>query len=170
MSLFEKLDKHQLKEFLVKCWMTHDGSWFYNCVTELGIDRANNLNKGAIKALSIIEVQRVLKALGDESIKIETFEQLKKFFDDGFSVIKGDFMDFNYSFPAKNLMHWEMNKCFAYEGMKRIGVKEKYECGLLYRIGCWLDTLGIKFKLEPKFEECLLYSQEKCVGNIIFNL
>jgi len=150
--------------------MTHDGSWFYNCVKELGIDQANSLNKGAIKALSVIEVQRVIKALGDEKIKIETFEQLKNFFDDGFSVIKGDFMDFNYSFPAKNIMHWEMNKCFAYEGMKRIGLTEKYECGLLYRIGCWLDVLGIKYKLEPKFEECLLYSQEKCVGNIIFNL
>ena len=32
------------------------------------------------------------------------------------------------------------------------------------------EVLGIKYKLEPKFEECLLYSQEKCVGNIIFNL
>ncbi len=168
MNLFDQLNKHQLKELLVKCWMTHDGSWFYNCVKMLGIEKANRLNKAAIKSLSVIEVQRVLKALGDEKLKIETFDQLKKFFDDGFSVIKGDFMDFNYSFPAKNLLHWEMNKCFAYEGMKRIGVKEKYECGLLYRIGCWLDVLGIKYKLEPSFDDCLLYSQKKCVGKMIF--
>ena len=45
MTLFDQLDKKQLKELLVKCWMTHDGSWFYNCARELGIDAANKLNK-----------------------------------------------------------------------------------------------------------------------------
>ena len=62
-----------------------------------------------------------------------------------------------------------MGRCFAYEGMKRIGIKDKYECGLIYRLGCWLNVLGVKFKLEPEINECLLHSQEKCVGDMIFN-
>ena len=169
MTLFEQLDKHQLKELLVKCWMTHDGSWFYTCVKELGIDAANKLNKASIKSLSLIEVQRVQKALGRENVKIETFEQLKTFIDDAFSVIKGDFMNFTYSFPEKNRLHWEMTRCFAFEGMKRIGVKERYECGVLYRVSCWLDVLGIKHEIEPKIDKCLLYSQEKCHGEMILN-
>ena len=169
MTLFNQLDKHQLKELLIKCWMTHDGSWFYNCVKELGIDAANKLNKAAIKTFAMIEVQRVKKALGMESEKIKTFEQLKNYINNAFSVIKGDFMNFAYTFPEKNRLHWEMTKCFAYEGMKRIGVKERYECGILYRVSCWLDVLGIKHKIEPKIEDCLLYSQEKCLGDIIFN-
>jgi len=41
------------------------------------------------------------------------------------SVIKRDFMNFNYTFPEKNRLYWEMIKSFAYEGMKRIGVKER---------------------------------------------
>jgi len=86
-----------------------------------------------------------------------------------FSVIKWDFMNFNYTFPEKNRLHWEMIKYFAYEGMKRIGVKERYECGILYRVGCGLDVLGIKHKIEPKIEECLLYTQKQCFGDIIFN-
>ncbi len=169
MTLFDQLNKHQLKELLVKCWMTHDGSWFYNCVQEFGIDTANKLNKAAIKTLSPFEVQRVQKALGMEKAKVKTFEQLKEFINNGFSILKGDFMDFNYTFPRLNVLHWEMGKCFAYEGMKRIGITDKYECGLLYRLGCWLDVIGVNFKLEPEINECLLHSQEKCVGDMIFN-
>ena len=169
MTLFEQLNKHQLKELLVKCWMTHDGSWFYNCVKEFGIEIANKLNKASIKTLSPFEVQRVQKALGMEKTKVKSFEQLKTFINNGFSLLKGDFMDFNYTFPRNNVLHWEMGRCFAYEGMKRIGITNKYECGLLYRLGCWLEVIGVKFKLEPEINECLYHSQEKCVGNMIFN-
>ena len=167
LTLFDQLDKKDLKELLVKCWMTHDGSWFYNCNKEYGIEAANKLNKAAIKNLSVIEVQRVKKAMGMERDKIKTFDQLKEFIDSGFSIVKGDFMDFRYRFPEDNVMHWEINRCFAHEGMKRIGIQEGYECGLLYRVSCWLDVLGIKHEIEPEFETCLLYSQEKCSGKII---
>ncbi|MBY9020114.1 MAG: hypothetical protein KGD67_03580 [Candidatus Lokiarchaeota archaeon] len=170
MTLFDQLNKHQLKELLVKCWMTHDGSWFYNCVKEFGIETANRLNKASIKSLSPIEMQRIKAALGLGEIKIESFEQLRDFIDNGFSILKGDFMKFNYTFPEKNVMHWEMEKCFAYDGMLRIGVKEKYECGLIYRVCCWLDVIGVKYTLEPKINECLLHSQNNCVGELRFNL
>ena len=170
MTLFDQLNKHQLKELLVKCWMTHDGSWFYNCVKEFGIETANRLNKASIKSLSPIEMQRIKTALGLGEIKIESFEQLRDFIDNGFSILKGDFMKFNYTFPEKNVMHWEMEKCFAYDGMLRIGVKEKYECGLIYRVCCWLDVIGVKYTLEPKINECLLHSQNNCVGELRFNL
>ena len=170
MTLFDELDKQELKELLVKCWMTHDGAWFYNVVKEFGIDVANKLNKEAIKNLSGLEMQRIRKALGMEKTKIKSFDQLKKFIEDGFSILKGDFMKFEYSFPEQNRMHWEMDKCFAFEGMKMIGVKKGYECGLIYRVCCWLDILGIKYELKPKINDCLLYSQKNCVGDIIINL
>ncbi len=167
MTLFDQLDKRNLKEFLVKCWMTHDGSWFYNCARELGIDSANKLNKAAIKNLSVIEMQRVKKALGQEKLEIKTFDQLKDFVNNAFSVIKGDFMDFEYTFLDDNRIHWEMNSCFAYNGMKMIGFHKQYECGVIYRIGCWLDALGIEYTIQPKIDICLLNSQEKCSGDII---
>jgi len=168
--LFDQLDKTQLKELLVKCWMTHDGSWFYNCARELGIDTANRLNKAAIKSLSVLEMQRIKKAMGQEKLKIKTFEQLKSFIDDAFSILKGDFMDFEYTFPEKNRIHWEMNQCFAYNGMKMIGFSKQYECGVIYRISCWLDALGIDHTIEPEIDMCLLNSYEKCSGDIILKL
>ena len=169
-TLFDQLDKNQLKELLVKCWMTHDGSWFYNCGRELGIDAANKLNKAAIKNLSTIEMQRIKKAMGLERLKIKTFEQLKDFVDSAFSILKGDFMDFVYTFPEKNRMHWEMNRCFAYNGMKMFGFEKQYECGVIYRVSCWLDALGIDHKVEPEINKCLLNFHEKCSGDLIVNL
>ena len=79
-------------------------------------------------------------------------------------------MNFRYSFPTKNLMHFEMDTCFAFEGMKMIGVQKGYECGVVYRVCCWLDALGIKFELSPNISDCMLYSQNKCEGDIKFYL
>jgi len=170
MTLFDQLNKNKLKELLVKCWMTHDGSWFYNCARELGIDTANKLNKAAIKSLSVIEMQRIKSAMGLEKTKIKTFEQLKNFVNNAFSVLKGDFMDFNYSFTENNRIHWEMNRCFAYNGMKMIRVNKQYECGVIYRVSCWLDALGINHTIEPEIDTCLLNFRKKCSGDIILNL
>ena len=167
MTLFDQLDKRQLKELLIKCWMTHDGSWFYNCAQELGIDAANKLNKAAIKNLSVIETQRIKKAMGLEKEKINTFEKLRDFVSNAFSVLKGDFMDFNYTFPEENRMYWEMNQCFAYRGMKMFGLNKEYECGVIYRVSCWLDALGINHEIEPEIDKCLLNSNDKCSGKII---
>lgn len=166
-TLFDQLDKKQLKELLVKCWMTHDGSWFYNCAREFGIEAANKLNKAAIKNLSVIEMNRIKKVMGWEDVKIQSFEQLKEFITNGFSIVKGDFMDFEYTFPEHNRMHWEMNRCFAYKGMKMFGFSKQYECGVIYRVSCWLDALGIKHTIEPEIDKCLLNSHEKCSGNFI---
>ena len=101
-----------------------------------------------------------------QSREIETFEELKQFIDNGFSILKGDFMKFKYNFSEPNKLHWEMDTCFAFEGMKMMGVKQGYECGVVYRVCCWLDALGIKYKLKPEINDCLLYSQDKCKGDI----
>jgi len=39
----------ELTDLLNRCWMTHDGMWFYHCFQEFGIEKANYLNKAAIK-------------------------------------------------------------------------------------------------------------------------
>jgi len=36
------------------------------------------------------------------------------------------------------------NKCFAYNGVKILGVTDAYECGSIYRIECWLNALEIR--------------------------
>ncbi len=77
MKLIEKLTKKEIAELLGKCWMTHDGMWFYQCFNELGIESANKLNKAAIRSLAPIEIERFREALGLRKEQLETFAELK---------------------------------------------------------------------------------------------
>ena len=168
MKLIDRFTKKELSEFMGKCWMTHDGMWFYSCVRELGIEKANQLNKAAIGSLAAIEVKRFKKALGIDENKIETFEDLKTFFTSISDILLPDFMNVSFRFPEKNIMQWEFNdrRCFACNGMKLLGVADKYECGPIYRIECWLRSLEINYEITPKINQCISPDDGKCAGTI----
>jgi len=166
------LDKKTILELLNKCWMTHDGMWFYHCLKEFGIQKANQMNKAAIRSLAPIEVKRIRKVLGLTHEQIETFEELKQFFTGASELFIPDFMNATMSFPDENVLHWEFepNKCFAYKGMHNIGVIDEYECGVIYRIECWLQSLGIKYSSNPQIKECLMLINGNCSGDITLDL
>jgi hypothetical protein len=168
MVIFDEIDKTQLKEFLVKNWMTHDGCWFFQTCMAFGIDKANRLNKGAIKMLAEAEQKQLLKLMGWQDYKIATLEDLKTLIDNAFSMIKGNFMSFEYSFSAPNVMRWTMHSCWAYEGMKKLKVEKAYQCGVLWRVGCWIWKAGVKFEIKPKVKTCLLNEQDTCTGEFHF--
>ena len=64
------IDKNELKNLLLKCWMTHDGMWFYHSMQELGIEKANQINKAAIRSLAGIEMERVRRPLVSKRLKL----------------------------------------------------------------------------------------------------
>jgi len=135
-----------------------------------GDKKANSytMNLASIRSLSEIEVPRISKALGIEKEKTNTFEELKEVIDGLFGVVRGKFMQFKYFFPSENCMQWEMQRCFAYEGVKRSGVIDQYRCGILYRVKCWFDILGLKYTLTPPLGFCLMHNGGKCSGEIRF--
>ena len=160
MNLYEKLDKSELRELLIKGWMTHDAMWFANCMQECGIEKTNKINKAAVKSMAMIEVKRIKKAMGLDDIN--NFQDLKSLIENGFEIIKGDFMKFNISFPEENLMIWEISDCFAYQGLKKMGAINDYVCGIFDRADGWFDSLGIKYSVTPEINGCLLYKTGKC--------
>lgn len=168
MKLIDRFTKKELSEFMGKCWMTHDGMWFYSCMLELGIEKTNQLNKAAISSMAAIEVKRFRKALGLDEKRIETFEDFETFFTSISDILLPDFMNVSWCFPEKNIMHWEFNdrRCFAYNGVKMLGVTDKYECGPMYRIECWLRCLGITYEITPKINKCISPEDGKCAGTI----
>jgi hypothetical protein len=141
---FNSLSKNELKEILNKNWMTHDAMWFYNCLQEFGIEKTNKINKAAIRNMAAIEIKRIQKAVGVG--KLDSFDDFKSFFDTAMEIATGKFMKYKYSTPAKNLMQAEWESCFAYEGMKTLGVSDRYECGIMLRIDTWLTALASNLK------------------------
>ncbi len=158
--------KDELKELLIKCWMTHDAMWFYSCLQECGIEKTNRINKAAIKAMSAVEIKRIQKAVGTE--KLDTFDEFKWFFNIVMEIVTGKFMKYTYSMPTNNLMHIEWESCFAYEGVKALGVIDRYECGIMLRIDTWLDALNIKYEVEPKVTGCMMHADGKCFRDYRF--
>ena len=163
----EKISKKETVDLLNKCWMTHDGMWFFHCLQEFGIEAANRLNKSAIKSLSTIEIGRVKKALETDN-QIKNFSEFRSFFCEAAKLMIPAFMNVTFDYPEENQMAWNFSsgKCFAYAGIERIGVIDKYECGVLYRIKCWLDALGIKHKFDPENTRCNMHHGGNCSGYI----
>jgi len=170
MSPFDKIKREELVDLLNRCWMTHDGMWFYHCLQEFGIEKANKLNKSAIRSLAPIEMKRMKKALGIEKEQFQTFEEVKNFFTSASELVIPDFMNAAMSFPGENILHWEFKpkSCFAYKGIVRIGAIDQYECGVIYRIECWFDSLGIKYTVSPKIKGCLMLAGDNCRGDFRF--
>jgi hypothetical protein len=159
-------EKDELKELLVKGWMTHDAMWFYHCLQECGIEKTNKINRAAVRAMAAIEIKRIQKAVGAE--KLDTFDEFRRFFDMAMEIATGKFMNYTYSLPANNVMHGEWESCFAYDGVKALGVIDRYECGIMLRIDTWLDTLGIRYEVEPKVTGCMMHTDGKCFRDYRF--
>lgn len=149
--------------------MTHDGMWFYHCLKNFGIEKANELNKAAIRSLAPLEIDRIKKTLGMEK-QIENFQEFKDFFIPVSYLFIPAFMNITMSFARKNMLHWEFEpgNCFAYKGIKRIGAIDQYECGVIYRLQCWFDSLGLEYGLAPQVLRCLMLDRDVCQGDFNF--
>jgi hypothetical protein len=154
------METNDLKELLIKSWMTHDGMWFYHCFQECGIEKTNKINKAAVKSMAKIEIKRIQKVFGIE--KIEIFEDLQNIMEKTMQVFKANFMEFKHTFPAKNQLHCEMDNCWAYNGIVRMGVIDKYQCAIFSRIEGWFRALEIDYDVKPPVNGCLMHTQGIC--------
>jgi len=170
MNPLDSVTKENIVDLLNKCWMTHDGMWFFHCFKEFGIDKANEMNRAAISSLAPIEIARMKSALGIEKVKTGTFGEVKDFFSKVSKLFIPDFMNINLSFQPENILHWEFEKyqCFAYKGMKRLGIVDRYRCGVIYRLERWFDSLGLKYRVTPQPDRCLMLAEGSCFGDIRF--
>ena len=166
----DKWSKGELKELLSKCWMTHDGMWFFHCLQAVGIEKTNELNLAAIGSLAGIEIRRICRALGMADPRIKTFDALKMFMAEINDLFMPDFMRFGYDFPEQNRMHvaYEPGACFAYKGIRRLGVIDGYRCGVFYRLECWFRELDIPFSVTPEVTGCMMHTDGQCFRNYVF--
>ena len=158
----------ELRELLIKNWMTHDAMWFVNCLKEFGIEVTNKINKAAIRDMSAIEIKRIQKATG--IVRIDTFDDLQRLFAMTMQILAGDFMKCRYCVPTKNALRVEWKRCFAYEGMIALGMSDRYECGIMLRIDSWFNALGVQFEVEPKVTGCMMHTEGKCFRDYRFFL
>lgn len=173
MSALDGIDPKDIKELLGKSWLTHDGMWFFSVYEAFGIEAANKLNRSAIKSMAPFEVTRCKKLLGIEKDQLESVAEVKQFMDGAMEAILPESVlsAFSFTSSSPNVIRWEwqQGRCFAYEGMKRIGLEDKYVCGVIYRIECWLDSLGVAYTVNPKVDFCIMAQTGSCTGEFVFD-
>jgi len=170
MNLIDKIDKRDLRELITKGWMTHDAMWFYHTLQEFGIEKTNKINLAAVQSMSVIEAKRLKKAAGMKKETVDSFEEFKDLMESFFSLVKVDFMDFYWSSPEKNLFLWGYHKCWAHDGISKLGVIDKYRCGVILRVTTWFEALGVAYCVKPEWNGCLMHTIGKCAGEFRFSL
>ncbi len=170
MGVLERFEKTDIRDFLGKGWLTHDGMWFYHACREIGHEKANALNKAAIKSMAPIEMARAKRMLGIDKEKFAAFDEFAAFMLDALELIlpASVFEKSRFTTPSQDEIHWlwERDQCFAYKGMKLIGAIDQYQCGVMYRIECWLEALGIRYSMHPRIDGCLMHEKGACEGRI----
>jgi hypothetical protein len=164
----ERITVSDIREVLTKDWMTHDAMWFYSCFKEFGMEKASMLNKSAISLLGPIETKRMLKALSMQDETFDSFDKVKRFFHGAREFVIPEWMNFAWSMEKKNILEWQWIKCFAYDGISRLGAVDRYECGVMFRIETWLKALGVKYEMTPAISGCLMHQFGECKGEIRF--
>lgn len=170
MDLLDRLKKRDIRDLLGKGWLTHDGLWFYHTSREVGMERANALNRAAIKSLAPIEVKRTKDILGIHTDRFEAFEDLMAFLLGALELTLPDSIFRNIHFRSQSgdriKWEWEEGQCFAYKGMKQMGNLDTYSCGVMYCIECWLQCLGVSYSIHPQITGCLMHQTGQCQGEI----
>jgi len=164
MDLMNVLDKKEIREFFSKGWMTHDAMWLVGVMQEVGAEKANVINKNAVKAMAAIEIKRIMKLMGKpRDAVITTFEELKEIIDTTYKLIQPEFMKLYYGFPEKNVFRGGFHECFAHQGVTMAGLIDVYQCGIIIRVQGWLEALGVKYEATPAvFDGCLMHKNGKC--------
>jgi hypothetical protein len=103
---------------------------------------------------------------------IDSFDELRNLLLKALEMVlpRSTFARIHFSLPSRNVIHWEWEnkECFAYKGMERIGLADKYKCAVIYRIECWLDALEVKHDVSPRIEGCLIAEKGQCSGDLRF--
>jgi hypothetical protein len=169
----EGLDRAGLRDLLAKGWLTHDGMWFDEAARAHGVEAANDLNRAAIRAMVPFEVSRLCEALRVDPAGLSDAAAVARFVGAGIRLVTPESVSGHLRVEARDgALHWEWDEgeCFAYRGMQRYGWLDGYRCGVIYRIECWLEALGVRSRGAPVVELCAMHPSGRCAGDLRLSL
>ncbi|MCP5029015.1 MAG: hypothetical protein GY929_22305 [Actinomycetia bacterium] len=164
-TTLETIDKEELHSLLLRSWMTHDAMWLANTIREVGIERANKLNRAAVRDMAAVEAKRICRLIDLDAVR--SFDDLRRFVEAATDLVIPPFMDFNVEWSATdNSMQFEVTKCFAFDGVTMLGIADDYECGIYERIYGWLNALKVGYEAFPPGDHCLKHRIGQCLRRI----
>jgi hypothetical protein len=154
------LNRKELKDLLIKNWMTHDALWYGEVALKFGMNAASPMNLKVCRKLGRIECRRLM-----EKKKIASptnIAEYRELFEFAKEVFVPDFMKFQIEYPGNDTQIFHVLDCFAHRGMEKAGRIADYECGIFARIEGWLDAMGLKYDRTPDLSRCLKFKGKTC--------
>lgn len=154
------LNRDQLKDMLLRNWMTHDALWYGEVAAKFGMAQASPMNLQVCRKLGRIEFKRLMSTL--HAAPPKDFEEYRELFQMGVDVFVPEFITMEISYPGGDGQVFHVSECFAHQGMKKLGVLSEYECGIFERIEGWFDAMELRYTRTPDLSRCLKFRGEEC--------
>ena len=161
------INQDQLRNILIKNWMTHDSLWYGEAAAKFGMAEASPMNLRVCRKLGQVEFGRLMKMVEAPSPK--NIEEYQELFELGKQVFFPDFVSTQISYPGNDSQIFDFIDCFAHKGMKKLGLLPDYECGIFERIEGWFDAMGLKYTRTPDLSRCLKLKGEECRITVQFH-
>ena len=142
----------------------------FGILSKIGIEHANDVNRAAIHAMAPTEVRRLSELMGEGRAVPGDAAAVVRFVVDGIRLVTPLSVARHMRVWAGEddtlCWEWEPGECFAFKGMSRLGWIDDYRCGVIYRIECWPDALGVRPLGPPSVEGCLMLAGGSCAGSL----
>ena len=154
------------EELLRKCWLSHDALWLYGVVERFGPEAANDLNKRTARTIGQTEMRRLMRLAGVSEVRRhEDYHRL-------FRLAEGLFVpSTSFAYARESLdddsERWTVQRCFAYEGLSRMGLLDRIECAIWERVEGWLDAMGVSYEINPPLAGCYRLLGQECQRSIV---
>ncbi len=162
MRTLDLINKEDIRDFFCKDWMTHDGIWFAQSVQEIGIEKTNKLNTNGIRMMAETEMKRLVMLFNNGNKSFDSYDEFQQFITKSVDFVRPNFMQFTFSFSQNKTLRIDFHKCWAFEGVKKLGFIEHYECAVVMRLKSWFEYLDIQYTISPDFKKCLMYEKGIC--------
>ena len=166
MASFE-INPNQLKDLLLRNWLTHDALWYGEVAEKFGMAEASPMNLRVCRKLGRIEFKRLMNLAGAPPPK--NFETYRKLFELGSEVFVPDFITIHIDYPGSSTQVFQVSDCFAHQGMQKLGLLAEYECGIFERIEGWFDAMELRYTRTPDLTRCLKFKGEECRITVSFH-
>jgi len=154
------LSRDQLKDMLLRNWMTHDALWYGEVAAKFGMAEASPMNLRVCRKLGRVEFKRLMN--GVEAPAPKNLKAYRELFELGREVFVPEFIDIAIEYPGGDSQVFHVSECFAHQGIKKLGVLSEYECGIFERIEGWFDAMGLRYTRTPDLSRCLKFKGEEC--------
>jgi hypothetical protein len=138
----------EISNRLQRLWWLHDALWYQGVAKRFGFEVANEINQEAIKPIAKRAMRAVLvdqnldrRDLGVEDV-IACFRKVSDL------MWPPPMTEWDAKVINEETIEVTITKCYAIEGIKRIGAAEAYECPCIAVRAGWLEALGLKARQE----------------------